>query len=119
MITDLVKNFITGGLLSAVITGFATVNNQNLLNLSAFVYAAPTVFFYLINIVWLKTDVTSTLIFAEHIIYGAVISLLIAIFNFIYLIPKFSRKTVFALNIFMLVLILWIYQIIFMSVPKS
>lgn len=113
MLVDFTKNFLTGGLLSALIAWLATIGNTKLLNLSAFIYAAPTVFFYLINIVWMKTNRKTALEFSKHCIYGTIMSGFIVLINYYYLIRKYSRKNVLIINIIMLSLILFVYQILF------
>ncbi len=110
MITDLTKTFITGGTISALITFLASIGNKKMLNFSAFIYAAPTVFFYIVNILLYKTNKDTTIEFTKHLIYGTIASGIIVLINYLYLLRHYKRETVLFVNVTTLILIICIYS---------
>ena len=106
---EIILNSLLGGLFFGLFTYLVNTfkKNPNFLKLSAFLWAAPLTFFYIMFI--MRSKSTKTIIaFTKHVLVGITLSVIVYIMSFC-LMSNCTLQTLMILNLIIVTIAIFIY----------
>lgn len=107
---NVLRDIIFGVILIYFISSFTEMFNEypEYLNITAFLWGVPLVYFYFIYITYKKTKYAMKS-FVIHGLIGQILTVIISILTLYMLIKEYDLKSIIAINIIYLILCLLIY----------